>query len=905
MADLGGGWSIGGAGALPGAGAPPPPVDVGKGWKISGQAETPAPATKTPGMVAPGNIDLAAQPRVKNADGSTSTVRSMSFNEDGKEILIPTVAHDGSGILTQGEAIDQYHRTGKHLGIFDEPQSATAYASQLHNDYAAGKYDSAVNPPAPAVRRNPRTGLPMTEVPLGTGPLGLLDQPLLGAQQIVKGAQEFAQPNPEPQDKSTWRRNPRTGLMMRGAPVGEQQAGGAARMLGGAMQAATPLLPAAAVAAPIGTALTVGAATLADKGVSAGLKAAGVEPGYADLGGVVAAGLVGGGGAKALLDKARVAAGNPEIKIGGKFEEPKPFSEMSDSELVAHANTIEADPPKNYDWQKEQIVQEVGKRQAARGMPEAPAAETPTPAAPADLGKGWTVDPVEARIEAAIQPQEQAEIAKRAKPAEAPEAAQPAVVAQPPIEAPAAPQSEPVGQGWSVEPAPAVEATPEVLPAVQPAAAPSEPVERGPGWMGNVPTSSLSVDPPRFQYKSDVGQGGAGEESRAITKWDPEKAGVSAVWHDPTDAQDYVVNGHNRFATASRLDVPEFPVRYLDAQTAQEARLKGALINIAEGRGESTDAAKVFRDSGMTPEQLQAEGVSLKGKVAGEGLALSHLAQPIFNDVISGELSPARGAVIGAGVPDPVDQQSLYDLVKQREKGGKRLTNDQIGELIRLTNEAPKQTETQDSLFGSEEMTRSLLPEKAEVSDYIRKHLATEKKLFGVVGTQAAAERLGESGNVIKAGENKAQSEATNQGMLLYDKLSSKAGPISDALDKAARSIAEGESTHEVKQRAYRAIRDQLTTQVRQLSGVPQVNGRGTEGLGSQGPLQAGRGQLDQPQQEVAPAATPATPPATTPEGELQSQPVPKQGGPGDNPLPEKPQTPAGEILYQDRKSVV
>src|ERR1035437_4492585 len=434
MADLGGGWSIGGAGALPGAGAPPPPVDVGKGWKISGQAETPAPATKTPGMVAPGNIDLAAQPRVKNADGSTSTVRSMSFNEDGKEILITTVAHDGAVILTQGEAIDQYHRTGKHRGIFEEPQSATAYASQLHNDYAAGKYDSAVNPPAPAVRRNPRTGLPMTAVPLGTGPLGLLDQPLLGAQQIVKGAQEFAQPNPEPQDKSTWRRNPRTGLMMRGAPVGEQQAGGAARMLGGAMQAATPLLPAAAVAAPIGTALTVGAATLADRGVSAGLKAAGVEPGYADLAGVVAAGLVGGGGAKVLLDKARVAAGNPEIKIGGKFEEPKPFSEMSDPELVAHANTIEQNPPKNYDWQKEQIVQEVGKRQAARGMPEAPVPEAPA----ADLGKGWTVDPVEARIEAAIQPQEQGEIAKRAKPVETPEA--PAVVAQPPVEAPAAQQ---------------------------------------------------------------------------------------------------------------------------------------------------------------------------------------------------------------------------------------------------------------------------------------------------------------------------------------------------------------------------------------------------------------------------------------------------------------------------------
>ncbi len=83
-----------------------------------------------------GNIDLNTRPIVKNQDNSISTVRSMSFNEDGKEVLIPTVAADGSRILSEQEAIQQYHNTHQYLGIFDTPELATAYAQQLHQQQA-------------------------------------------------------------------------------------------------------------------------------------------------------------------------------------------------------------------------------------------------------------------------------------------------------------------------------------------------------------------------------------------------------------------------------------------------------------------------------------------------------------------------------------------------------------------------------------------------------------------------------------------------------------------------------------------------------------------------------------------------------------------------------------------------
>jgi hypothetical protein len=83
------------------------------------------------GMIEPGNIDLDARPIVENSNGSYSTVLSRGFNIDGREVLLPTVSDDGH-ILTDDEAVEQYRRTGKHLGIFDTAADSNAYAESLH-----------------------------------------------------------------------------------------------------------------------------------------------------------------------------------------------------------------------------------------------------------------------------------------------------------------------------------------------------------------------------------------------------------------------------------------------------------------------------------------------------------------------------------------------------------------------------------------------------------------------------------------------------------------------------------------------------------------------------------------------------------------------------------------------------
>lgn len=89
-----------------------------------------------PAPMESGNIDMSTRPSVPNADGSTSTVRTIGVEMDGKEYNIPTVSDDGR-IMTNDEAVAQFKRSGRHLGAFANAADAATAAQGLHESEAA------------------------------------------------------------------------------------------------------------------------------------------------------------------------------------------------------------------------------------------------------------------------------------------------------------------------------------------------------------------------------------------------------------------------------------------------------------------------------------------------------------------------------------------------------------------------------------------------------------------------------------------------------------------------------------------------------------------------------------------------------------------------------------------------
>ena len=78
-----------------------------------------------------GNINLYNRPTVMNGDGSISTVRSISYNRNGKEVLIPTVSNEGK-IMNDEEAIRYWENKGQNLGVYDSIEEADRAARQIH-----------------------------------------------------------------------------------------------------------------------------------------------------------------------------------------------------------------------------------------------------------------------------------------------------------------------------------------------------------------------------------------------------------------------------------------------------------------------------------------------------------------------------------------------------------------------------------------------------------------------------------------------------------------------------------------------------------------------------------------------------------------------------------------------------
>ncbi len=322
----------------------------------------------------------------------------------------------------------------------------------------------------------------------------------------------------------------------------------------------------------------------------------------------------------------------------------------------------------------------------------------------------------------------------------------------------------------------------------------------------------IEADPDRFQFKvSGIGEEGVTEELKEVKRFRPEFGGQLLVWKDPEDGKTYVVNGHHRHELAKRTGYEgKLPVFAVDAKDAKMARALGALANIAEGRGTAVDAAKFMRDMGVGVEEVREHGISLKGRVADEGVALSKLSDRLFKRLVNEDLRESRALAIARELGDkPEFQDKLARILEKRETKGRAIADATVAEMAKEMAETPTVRLSHTDLFGTWEDEDSLFVERNELKTFIKGQLSEEKRTFKSVSRQGRDARLSEAGNVLDSERNRELAGQAASDYELFEKFANLKGPISHAVNAAAAELRQNPKRRkQIGQRLVQEIRE-------------------------------------------------------------------------------------------------
>lgn len=411
--------------------------------------------------------------------------------------------------------------------------------------------------------------------------------------------------------------------------------------------------------------------------------------------------------------------------------------------------------------------------------PEAAALELPEPE-PEEEAPAVAVGPAVEPVAAAVLP---------AAPEPAPEPEGEPLPAPPPADTP---EAEPEPPAPEPQPAPAVPASAEPssreaqaaailergLEAIRAElAAIAQPAAEG---LAVMPTEAVEIDPRRFQFRQISHHG----DLRAVSRWNPDLAGVLSVWRDPADGVVFVVDGHHRAGLARRLQVPSLAVRFLEASSDREARIIGATINIGHGNASPVDAAKLLRDGGLSPEQVAAYGLPPNGRVIRDGLALAQLAPELFEGAAMGTIPHDMALALAAAGPNHTLQRDLWRVA--RRNGWAAASTREAAEMATL---ATVRTSAGDGLLPGLEVEESNLEALLAVRAAIRSRLRSEIRALGAATRARDAATLQAAGNVIdREGSRAARSQAQVTADV-FAQLVNTAGALADVVRMVADEV--------------------------------------------------------------------------------------------------------------------
>lgn len=297
----------------------------------------------------------------------------------------------------------------------------------------------------------------------------------------------------------------------------------------------------------------------------------------------------------------------------------------------------------------------------------------------------------------------------------------------------------------------------------------------------------LLLDPHRFQYKILFSKSGSTGSLEGVRRWDPDLAGIVLCWLDPEDGSIYVINGHNRVSLAKKIGVRDILIRLLQVSDSREARIKGALANLAEGRGTAIDAAKFLRDSGYDRPTLESLGLPMRERVIDTAIGLSRLSAPLFDRVVQGDILESVAATLGHKIGDHGLQHRVAASIE-----GKNLTQDVLNNLIEFFLDSQGDQVFTPDLFGGSWEAENFAIEIARLQSHVRSSLISEAKAFGAIAKKSklleskAGNKIDVEGSDLVADQNHLYLES-------FDREKNLAGPLASEVRLWAKKLSSGD----------------------------------------------------------------------------------------------------------------
>lgn len=320
----------------------------------------------------------------------------------------------------------------------------------------------------------------------------------------------------------------------------------------------------------------------------------------------------------------------------------------------------------------------------------------------------------------------------------------------------------------------------------------SRPVEykQNTGYVTEIDPEDLKVDAKLFQFKQGGDASGVTKRLREVEEWSPELSGETMVY-EYANGEKFIVDGHQRLGLAKRLKKQDPKqdiklsariLREVDGVTPEQAKIRAAVKNLAQGTGTPIDAAKIFK--GKSP--INFKTLPVGNKLIKDGMGLMKLSDDAFGAVIN-EMIPANyGAIIGRVLEKKPELHASAVEILSKNKPSNEF---EAEAMVRQIEAGPMAQAVQGGLFGDEIVTNSLFKERAKILDGARKRLVRDKATFNTLVENA--KRIESEGNQLQKKQNILRRDTDAQAIQVIQALANTRGSIADALNRAATRFAE------------------------------------------------------------------------------------------------------------------